>query len=265
MAPQSHEQTINTAFGEVLHDFGQGWNIRSEQIGGIFEEGGRPDILIEKPDGWPVVIEAEVGNHTQAEIEAQSRLGNHLVASVNIIHAAVALVYPEELRNHDGQALRDAIRETTLEYALFSVEADGSTSRFPASGWLSGGVSELAVLLHRSSIPAWRVESLADALEIGVNRAEGTFSATHPFGSALGASVADLLGQIDDDGGQTRRMAMTVVIDALIFQAALAEAEMMVHDQQAELHRSVKSPIEFREHATVPIRLTQASTGASIY
>jgi len=69
MPTQTHEQTINTSLGEVLQDFGQGWRIRSEHVGKVFEEGGRPDILIEKSDGWPVVLEAEVGNHRQAEIE----------------------------------------------------------------------------------------------------------------------------------------------------------------------------------------------------
>ena len=52
-ATLTHEQTINTALGEVLNDFGQEWRIRAEHVGRIFEEGGRPDILIEKPDGWP--------------------------------------------------------------------------------------------------------------------------------------------------------------------------------------------------------------------
>ena len=153
MATKTHEQTINTALGEVLSDLGQSWSIRSEQVGRIFEEGGRPDILIEKSEGWPIVIEAEVGNHRQAEVEARSRLNNRLVSSVNTIQMAFALVYPEELRNHQGQALRDAIRETRLEYVLFSVESDGETVRFPASGWLSGFVHELAILLHRSRRP----------------------------------------------------------------------------------------------------------------
>ncbi|MCH8841750.1 MAG: hypothetical protein IID61_02125, partial [SAR324 cluster bacterium] len=250
MATKTHEQTINTALGEVLHDFGQGWSIRSEQVGKIFKEGGRPDILIEKPDGWPIVIEAEVGNHKQAEDEAQSRLNNHLVASTNTIHTAFALVYPEELRNHQGQALRNAILETTLEYVLFLIDADGNTVRFPASGWLSGSVPELAILLHRSSIPSWKVTALADALEKGVNRAEGTFAATHPSGSSLGARVAKILGQVDDNNGQTRRMAMIVVVDALVFHAALAEVEMTVHDQQAKLDCPVKSPSEFRASGT---------------
>lgn len=247
MPTSTHEQTINTSLGEVLQDFGQDWNIRSEHVGKIFEEGGRPDILIEKQDGWPIVLEAEVGNHRQAEIEAQARLRNRLVSSAGEIHAAIALVYPNELRSHHGAALREALRDTPLEYTLFTVEADGTTSRFPETGWISGMVSELAVLIHRSSIPAWRVEALADALERGVVRAEGTFSSTHPHGSTLSQSVADLLGQADDEAGQTCRMAMTVVIDALVFHAALAEAEMEVPDTPP---RSVKSPGEFRSRGS---------------
>ena len=250
----THEQTINTALGEVLCNFGRYWRIRAEHVGGIFEKGGRPDILIEKPDGWPIVLEAEVGNHRQAEIEARSRLGNRLVSSAATIHAAVALVYPERLRHYHGAELRNALRAIPLEYALFAVEADGTASRFPIAGWLSGDIAELAVLLHRSSIPAWQVEALADALERGVVRAEGTFSASHPHGTALGQSVATLLGQTDDEGGQTRRMAMTVIVDALVFHAALSEAEMRVPTTPP---RSVKSPIELRTQGT--FRPTQLS------
>ena len=58
MSTVTHEQTINTALAEVLERYGREWRIRSEQVGGVFEGGGRPDILIEKPDGWPIVIEA---------------------------------------------------------------------------------------------------------------------------------------------------------------------------------------------------------------
>lgn len=254
MPTLTHEQTINTSLGEVLDDLGRRWSIRSEHVGRIFDEGGHPDILIEKQDGWPIVIEAEVGNHRQAEIEAQSRLGNRLVSSGATIHATIALVYPEQLRHYQGARLRDALRGSPLEYALFTVEADGSTSRFPEAGWISGDVSELIVLLHRSSIPAWRVEALADALELGVVRAKGAFSTTHPHGSALGQMIADLLGQSDDEEGQTRLMAMTVVADALVFHAALSEAEMEVRTTPP---RSVKSPSELRSRGT--FRPTQLS------
>lgn len=243
---RAHEQTINVALGELLEEVGQSWTTRVERVGRIFEEGGRPDILIEKPDGWPIVIEAEVGNYRQAEIEAQARLGNHLVGSTHVVHAAVALVYPTALRDHQGQRLREALRHSPLEYALYSLGAEGQTSRLPTDGWLQGSLSELAVLLHRSSIPAWRVETLADSLEAGIVRAEGSFTHTHPLGSALGETLAGHLGQHDDEQRQTRRMAMAVIVDALIFHEALAEAELTITDETSGEARSVRSPAAFR-------------------
>ena len=200
------------------------------------------------------MIEAEVGNHRQAELEALSRLGNRLISSSDAIHAVVALVYPAELRRYQGVALRSALRDAQFEYALLRQEADGSSSRFPEAGWISGGISDLAVLLHRSTIPAWQVEALADALERGVIRAESTLSTTHPQPSALGTSIADLLGQSDDERGQTRRMAMIVVVDALVFHAALSEAEMQLSTTPP---RAVQSPLALRASGT--FRPTQLS------
>src|SRR5712664_3876719 len=80
-------------------------------------------------------------------------------------HAAVALVYPDHLRAHHEVALRSELQQAQLEYVLFTIQADGEIARFPPEGWLKGGIAELAILLHRSSIPAWRVVALGDALE----------------------------------------------------------------------------------------------------
>jgi hypothetical protein len=111
------------------------------------------------------MVEAEVGNHRQAEIEARSRLGNRLISTGNLVHASVALVYPDHLRNYQENALRSELQRAQLEYVLFTVQADGETARFPPDGWLRGGITELALLLHRSSIPAWRVVELGNALQ----------------------------------------------------------------------------------------------------
>jgi hypothetical protein len=245
--PRTHEQTINTALAEMLERLGRTWTMHSEDIGGVFEEGGRPDILIEKSDGWPIVIEAEVANHRQAEIEAKSRIGKTISTSSHKVHAAIALVYPMDLRRHRGRELREAIQSTRFEYALFTTNKDDQEVRFPLAGWIEGGIKELAILLHRSSIPAWRVEALATFLESGVARAAGSFSRSHPVGGALGNDVAKLLGQLDDGAGQTRRMAMTVIADALVFHAALSEAEMVVHDRQRGIERAVREPRTFRQ------------------
>lgn len=243
----THEQTINTSLAEVLEDFGKEWLIRAEEIGGVFEDGGRPDILIEKSDGWPIIIEAEVGNHHQAEVEAQSRLRRKLATNGQAVHTAVALVYPESIRNFSGKELRDTLRQTSYEYAIYSALDEENTSRFPEQGWILGNVVELALILHRSSLSSWRIDALVDSLEKGVIRAEGTFSKQHSHGSVVGELVAKILGQSDDQEGQTRRMAMTVVIDALIFHAALFESEMVVPTSPT---RTVQSPSYFRKQGT---------------
>ena len=185
MAATTHEQTINTAFAEVLEGVGRGWDIRAENVGGVFEGGGRPDVLIEKKDGWSIVIEAEVNNHHQAEVEAISRLNRTLVSTGRDVHASVALVYPKDMRNYQGQSLRTALIKAQFEYALYAAEKEGSKSRFPEAGWISGDIADLSLLLHRSSMPAWRVDALADSLERGVVRASGRFTASHPQGSHL--------------------------------------------------------------------------------
>ncbi len=249
MPTATHEQTINTALGEILDSLGKRWRVRAENIGGVFEGSGRPDILIEEPGGWPLVIEAEVDNHRQAEKEATSRLGRRLSANPKTIETAVALVYPAALRNKQGAVLRDALRTTTLEYAVLSGASSDEKQRFPAKGWLRGSVEELAILAHRVSVSVSRVEALATELERGINRAEGAFSDRHESGSSVGARVASVLAQSDDVAGQSRRMAMTVLVNALVFQAALAEAGMAVKDPTNGKRRPVRSPGEFRSRA----------------
>ena len=112
---------------------------------------------------------------------------------------------------------------------------------------MAGNIAQLALILHRSSIPAWRVEALADSLERGVIRAAGAFGSRYQHGSTLGETIATILGQSDDEGGQTRRMAMTVIIDALVFHSALAEAEMTI---PARPERPVRAPGHFRNQGT---------------
>ena len=238
----TREDTINTALGEVLGDLRKSWTVRAEQIGGVLQEGGRPDILILESAGWPVVVEAERTSHPSAERDAIARLGKHPANNNFPIETAVALVYPLELQQLSGQELRDAILETDqLEYALYTASAS-APDRLPENGWLTGGVRDLATLIHRASTPPPRIDRLVDVLERGVSAAAGAFDRRHPsHSSGLGQTLADLLGQSDDQDGQTRRMAMTVLINALIFHESLAEASFVIDDEAkravASVHR----------------------------
>ncbi len=246
MPGPTHEQTMNVALGEVLDGLRRSWRARSEQTGSILEGGGRPDILVEDASGWPVVIEAERANHASAQQDAIARLGRVVADSGRAIETAVALVYPDPLTYLDGRRLRNGIRRTdALEYALYTRQPNGPPERLPESGWISGGVLDLAMLVRRAAAPASRVEALANELETGVARAANEFTRRHPHGGARGRDIGRVLGQDDDEDGQTRRMAMTVITNALIFHESLAQVDFEVVSVGGDV-RTVHPPASFR-------------------
>ena len=206
----------------------------AEKTGGVLQGGGRPDVLVEEASGWPVVIEAELSDHTGAEKDAIERLGRTVERSGRSIETAIALVYPSALHTLDGQALRAAIGSADdFEYALYTRQVDEAPERLPSSGWLRGSVRDLAMLVHRAVIPAQRVDRLAEELERGVGYAANRFTWRQPYGGGLGAELAKVLGQTDDDGGQTRRMVMTVILNALVFHTALSDAGFQIGPEGA--------------------------------
>jgi len=252
----TREDTINIALGEVLADLRKGWTVRAEETGGVLKEGGRPDVLVLESAGWPVVVEAERTNHASAEQDAKARLRKHPADSDFPIETAIALVYPPDLHDVNGAKLRAAIRSTEqLEYALYTANESGAPDRLPESGWLTGGVRDLAMLIHRAAAPAPRVERLVNTLEHGVSAAAGAFERKHGerSGPGIGPQIAQILGQSDDQGGQTRLMAMTVLINALIFHESLAQAAFLIGDRRpvAPVRQFNSSSSGFDQHALI--------------
>ena len=246
MPGSTHEQTMNVALGEVLDGLRRSWHARAEQTGNVLEGGGRPDILVEDASGWPVVIEAERANHASAEQDAVTRLGRAVMPSGRTIETAIALVYADELTYLDGQQLRDAIDQTdALQYALYTRRLGETPERLPEQGWIRGSVRDLAMLAHRAAAPAPRVEALATEFERGIEQAADGFTRRQPYGNELGRAVAGVLKQDDDTDGQTRRMAMTVIANALIFHESLAEAGFQVTDDSGGVKRGVRSVASF--------------------
>ena len=247
MASETHEHTLNVALGEVLNSLRRSWKASSERTGQVLVGGGRPDILVEEASGWPVVIEAERSSHASAEEDAQSRLGRVVAKKGREIETAIALVYPPHIHSLDGPALRDGIfRADELEYALYTRRVNEGPDRLPSQGWIKGGVRDLAMLVHRAAVPPPRIEALATELENGVKLAADEFTRRHRFGSELGQGVASILGQSDDDEGQTRRMAMTVIANALVFHESLAEVEFKVEEGKGGRRRAVRPVESFR-------------------
>ncbi len=246
MPGTTHEQTLNVTLGEVLDGLRRSWRARAEQTGNVLDGGGRPDILVEDASGWPVVIEAERANHASAEQDAIARLGRQVSHSGKTIETAIALVYSDDLSYLNGAELRGAIDRTVeFEYALYTRQVGEPPERLPEDGWVRGGVRDLAMLVHRAAAPAPRVEALAEEFERGVEQAADEFTRRHRFGSELGAEIAGVLAQDDDKDGQTRRMAMTVLANALIFHESLFEAGFMVMDLSGSPARRVHNVARF--------------------
>ena len=245
----AREDTINTALGEVLQALRPtSWRVLAEEQRTLRGSAKRPDVLIEEPAGWPVVIEAERENHSNAEDDALARLGAVVESSGREIESAIALVYPPDVREQTGgKAIRAALRETDgLEYALYTATSGDAVDRLPTSGWLRGNVRDLAMLAHRASTPETRVQRLVDTLEHGVSSAYGVLERRHGSraGQGIGPQIAEILGQSDDPAGQTRLMAMTVLINALIFHDSLAEAAFIIdNDRPVALVRQFNSTL----------------------
>ena len=247
MTTATHEHTLNVALGEVLGRLRQSWTTRSERTGQVLTGGGRPDILVEEASGWPVVIEAERSNRARAEDDAKARLGRQVASTGRFVETAIALVYPQVLHSLDGPELREAMQSTVdLDFALYTRNLDGVPERLPSQGWVTGSVRDLAMLVHRAAVPPPRIEELASKLENGVRHASADFTRRHAYGSQLGVQIADVLGQSDDCDGQTRRMAMTVIANALVFHESLAETEFQISDSVGVPSRNVRHVESFR-------------------
>ena len=212
--PQQTEPSANNALGELLAKMLPGSVVRSEHTQVIVDYAGRqPDILVTSPGRSPVVLEAEYMPATNAEAEARSRLGLEVVDTGRLIESAIALRYPEEMRNSDN--LAESLAGATLSYCVVSEDED----RFPGSGWIEGSVGDLAELVRLVSVPQRAVDQAADALEKGIERAASILNQLHESRPDVMPAIAGLLGMADVI--QTRRMAGAIIANAMVFHERL--------------------------------------------
>ena len=216
-ASRQAESGANAALAALLQDMMRGANVRYENTQVIDGHPGlRPDIIITDSQRSPVVVEAEYMPARSVEREAADRLGLAVVGDTRVIEAAIALRYPADIA--DASDLDSAIRDARLEYAVLYKDKP----RFPASGWLEGGVSDLADLIRLVSVSQSEVDAAAAKLQEGIERVAGIMDEMYEDGSAPGAiaDIAQRLGMANVP--QTRRMACAVIANALIFHERVA-------------------------------------------
>ena len=224
--PHQTEPSANNATGGLLQAMLPRSRVRSEHTQAISGHPGlQPDILITAPGRAPVVIEAEYMPAHTVEVEARSRLGLEVASNRRPIEAAIALRYPEELREaHD---LHTAMSSARLSYCVFTEGAE-DVHRFPESGWLDGDLEDLADMVRLVSVPQRAVDRATTALQEGIDGAARLLDELNETSAGITTAIARLLGMANVP--QTRRMACAIIANALVF-----------HERIAGMHEGVKS------------------------
>ena len=210
-----HEQSLNQEIAKVLDQMRRQWSVSGEETG-VLRGGGRPDIVVRQNERPVVLIENEFMPATSVEAEAKGRLGAEM-ENGDKVRAVIALRSPTKLREVASNQLMSKIAAAEFDYALFSGNSADSSVRFPKSGWLTGGAVDLAGLVYRSAVPVEIADDLAVSIKNGVNGAAGL---AQKLPSDTGKKIEKILQQ--QYGEQTLRMAMVIMLNALIFQELFA-------------------------------------------
>jgi hypothetical protein len=219
------EHTINDALAEVLTETRSLWRykgvVKSENIEVLRSSGKRPDILITEPNVSPVIVETEILPAVSVEADARERLGQVLAPSEKRVLSSLAIRLPARFRDFSGSDLQREIRKASdFEMALYTGENPDSYTRWPQNGWVGGNIVDLSILIQSAAVPPAVIEAAANKLVEGVNGAAALLAdmaIAHP--GALQKICAELR---QPDGEQTRRMAMTILANALVFHESLS-------------------------------------------
>ena len=233
-----HEQTFNIALAQALRQRRQAWRSSDNALiyerSGVFQEeqADRPDILVQTPEIYPVVLEVEFGD--PAFRDARNRLGKVVIGTTDPIRSAIAIGAPPELRGLSDPQLADWLADpyaVELKYALLSANirgdeegevtvADAAVHYWPAwPNYVTGNLEDLAVLCEYAAAPPQLVTETAKSVAAQINNlAEALYRRLEP---AVIQEIANELGQTDLRQGL--RMACCIWLTSLRLQNLLAE------------------------------------------
>lgn len=212
------EKSVNTVLANILRPMFARATVAGEDTGGVTENPAlQLDVLITAPGRSPVSIETEFLPARTVEEDALSRLGKTAKRDAKTIEAAIAVRYPERLRNDDVD-INDGLLESRFSYAVFTQEGPVNNLRavrFPESGWLEGDVGDLADLARLLSIPQRAADQAAENLQSGIDMAATVLGELDKTRGQINIDIAAVLGM--DNVEQTRRMACAIVANAMVF------------------------------------------------
>jgi len=218
--PKQREEVLNAKLGELLikrHPLWNEGNVHIDSTGTIQGKSMlRLDVLVNSPGAQPVAIEtkfeAPSANSVNRALHKQTkeRIGLQVGDRGAVIEAAIAVKWPQGLT-------AAGIAQSRFKYAIYQLGTNSRILRWPKhiTGWLEGGVDDLADAVEIASLSEKRIVEGAETLFLGVSQASHVLRQTFASLDALG----DVLHQ--EPGEQTVRMAVAIIINAFVFHHAI--------------------------------------------
>ena len=230
-----NEQTFNVALATALRCCRSGWRNNETTVlverSRVFVENkaGRPDVLIDPGNSYPIAIECEYGE--PAIDDAIARLGERFSRNMLPIRSAIAIGIPNEVEWWSDSELESRLATLDgIDLRIVVVSADvrqdsegkvvvTDVHRWPSHHHVTGDVRYLAEICEDVAVPQSVVESYAKVV------AEHLWAYARGLEESVdtnvGWAVAHALGQ--GSIAQGIRLACCIWLTSLRLQDALAE------------------------------------------
>ena len=204
MQDRTHESVINVVMAQVLQE-----HFGLPAVAEILLEGARPDILVRVPQG-PVIVETEVEPASTVEADALARLG--MMIDGKLVQSVFAVKVPSQLRTTSQALLRERALSAILEWQEWRVDGSSGPKQ-------KGSISDLASAVRLVAPTSDNLQEAVRILEKGAREA-GSLLYSSP---GTRSRVARVFGVAPSE--EAANMAALVIINAMVFQERLANAE----------------------------------------
>ncbi len=268
------EPQLNGRIASIINKLtdSAGWQAREELWGALRGPRTKPDVLITRADGPPVVIETEYAPAATLADDCMKSIGRELAPAVTDaagkVGAVIAIRAAGELRQcatgDDAQRMLEAGHE--IEYAVYQGN-DKEQTRFPQAGFIQGSIRDLIDFIRPAAEPQDIIDAATKAFEQGVEAAAVRILACAKgtgIGEAIGtelrqqwpaypakppATPAESKQEKADQNArsQTAKMTATMLINALAYQQNLAGYSADVEINGRTETRTIKSIAQIRK------------------
>ena len=270
------EPQLNGRIASVINKItnSAGWQAREELRGALRGPKTKPDVLITRSDGPPIVLETEYPPATTVTEDCMKSIGRELDPAVagatGMVSTVITIRATNELHQcatgDDAQRMLEDGHE--VEYAVYQGNEREQT-RFPQSGYIQGNIRDLVDFIRPAAEPQETIDRATEVFENGVADAailiQGCARNTG-IGEAIGTELRqqwpayparppDSKSEMEQEKAdqnareQTAKMTAAMLINALAFQQNLAGFSAEVEVDGRRETRTIKSLGQVREAA----------------